>query len=50
MDAAEQMYFEGAPLAHVVTFRERQRLQRIDAQGRAAVRGMDRRTVRGRWA
>lgn len=38
MDAAEAMFFDGAPLAHVVAFRERQRLARRAAADQDAFR------------
>jgi hypothetical protein len=34
MSASELMYFDGAPLAHVVAFEERERLERIAAKVR----------------
>lgn len=37
MIAAEGLY-DGAPLAHVVAFEERNRLARIERAGRAALR------------
>lgn len=37
-DPAEAMFFDGAPLAHVVAYRERQRLARIAERDRATIR------------
>lgn len=47
MTPAEQL-FDGAPVAHVVAFYERQRLQRIADQGREAL--ARRPILRTRWA
>ncbi len=36
--ASEALYFDNAPVAHVVAYQERQRLARIERDGRKAVR------------
>lgn len=35
--ASEALYFDGAPVAHIVAFEERVRLSRIAQTGRAAI-------------
>lgn len=47
-DPAEAMYFDGEPVRHIVTFRERQRLQRREQLDRAAIRAMLGIRMRGR--
>jgi hypothetical protein len=42
------MLFDGAPLAHVAAYRERQRLARIDYNNRAAIRSALGTRCRGR--
>lgn len=38
--ASEALYFDGAPLAHVVAYEERKRLARIDRENRRAARAI----------
>ncbi len=46
MSAAETVYFDGAHLAHVAAWEERQRLAAIDRRNKAAMRSIERRAVR----
>ena len=48
--ASEALYFDKAPVLHIVQWEERNRLARIDARNRDALRTLERRAFRGRFS
>lgn len=47
--ASEALYFDNAPVLHIVQYEERNRLANIERRNREARRTLERRSYRSRW-